>query len=158
MNGTLLLIRKVHTFYFVNLAWECLDELAQFKARLQFRRTHQPGKPTFKQASLKEYNFNWTDSESQVKVHQPRDWFLSQQRLVTLRRGHPKGPEITTVSLQDSTIEITRVSATNKVTVTQIEYSVAGQSRGRVTLCAVYTVHVETRSVSFLVEPQNQGQ
>jgi hypothetical protein len=24
-------------------------------------------------------------------------------------------------------------------------------------LCAVYTVHVETRSVSFLVEPQNQG-
>jgi hypothetical protein len=26
---------------------------------------------------------------------------------------------------------------------------------GRVALCAVYTVHVETRSVSFLVEPQN---
>jgi hypothetical protein len=25
-----------------------LDELAQFKARLQFRRAHQPGKPTFK--------------------------------------------------------------------------------------------------------------
>jgi hypothetical protein len=24
-------------------------------------------------------------------------------------------------------------------------------------LCAVCTVHVETRSVSFLVEPQNQG-
>jgi hypothetical protein len=39
---------------------------------------------------------------SQVKVHQPSDWFLSQQRLVTLRRGHPKGPETITVSLQDS--------------------------------------------------------
>jgi hypothetical protein len=25
------------------------------------------------------------------------------------------------------------------------------------TLCAVCTVHVETRSVGFLVEPQNQG-
>jgi hypothetical protein len=24
-------------------------------------------------------------------------------------------------------------------------------------LCAVYTVHVETRSAGFLVEPQNQG-
>jgi hypothetical protein len=33
----------------------------------------------------------------------------------------------------------------------------AGQSRGRVASCAVYTVHVETRSVGFLVEPQNQG-
>jgi hypothetical protein len=41
--------------------------------------------------------------------------------------------------------------------VAQVEYSVAGRSRGRVTLCAIYTVHVETRSVSFLVEPQNQG-
>jgi hypothetical protein len=29
--------------------------------------------------------------------------------------------------------------------------------RGRVALCAVCTVHVETRSASFLVEPQNQG-
>jgi hypothetical protein len=27
-----------------------------------------------------------------------------------------------------------------------------------VTLCAVCTVHVETRSASFLIEPQNQGQ
>jgi hypothetical protein len=26
-----------------------------------------------------------------------------------------------------------------------------------VTLCTVYTVHVEARNVSFLVEPQNQG-
>jgi hypothetical protein len=26
-----------------------------------------------------------------------------------------------------------------------------------VTLCVVYTVHVETRSTGFLVEPQNQG-
>jgi hypothetical protein len=30
-------------------------------------------------------------------------------------------------------------------------------ARGRVTLCAVCTVHVETRSTHFLVEPQNQG-
>jgi hypothetical protein len=28
----------------------------------------------------------------------------------------------------------------------------------RVALCAVCNMHVETRSVSFLVEPQNQGQ
>jgi hypothetical protein len=27
----------------------------------------------------------------------------------------------------------------------------------QVMLCAVYTVHVETRSTGFLVEPQNQG-
>jgi hypothetical protein len=38
-----------------------------------------------------------------------------------------------------------------------VRYSVAGRSRGRVALCAVCTWHVETRSVSFLVEPQNQG-
>jgi hypothetical protein len=41
--------------------------------------------------------------------------------------------------------------------VTQVEYSVAGRSRGRVTSCAVCTVHVKTKSASFLVEPQNQG-
>jgi hypothetical protein len=34
---------------------------------------------------------------------------------------------------------------------------VAGRSEGRVTSCAVCTVHAETRSTSFLVEPQNQG-
>jgi hypothetical protein len=38
----------------------------------------------------------------QEKVNQPSDWFLSRQRLVTFRRGHPKGLERTTVSLQDS--------------------------------------------------------
>jgi hypothetical protein len=27
---------------------KCLDEQAQFKARLQFKRAHQPSKPTFK--------------------------------------------------------------------------------------------------------------
>jgi hypothetical protein len=41
--------------------------------------------------------------------------------------------------------------------VAQIRYSVADRSRGQVTSCAVYTVHMETRSVGFLVEPQNQG-
>jgi hypothetical protein len=41
--------------------------------------------------------------------------------------------------------------------ITQVGYSVVGRSRGRVTLCVVCTVHVETRSTSFLVEPQNQG-
>jgi hypothetical protein len=39
----------------------------------------------------------------------------------------------------------------------QVGYSVAGRSGGRVTLCAVCTVHKGTRSMSFLVEPQNQG-
>jgi hypothetical protein len=41
--------------------------------------------------------------------------------------------------------------------VAQVGYSLAVRSRGRVTLCAVCAMHVETRSVSFLVEPQNQG-
>jgi hypothetical protein len=40
--------------------------------------------------------------------------------------------------------------------VTQVGYSVAGRSRGQMALYAVCTVHVETRSVGFLVEPQNQ--
>jgi hypothetical protein len=40
----------------------------------------------------------------------------------------------------------------------QVNYSVTRQSIGRVTLCAVSTVHKETMSASFLVEPQNQGQ
>jgi hypothetical protein len=39
----------------------------------------------------------------------------------------------------------------------QVGYSVAGQSRGRVILCVICTMHEETRSVSFLVEPQNKG-
>jgi hypothetical protein len=33
----------------------------------------------------------------------------------------------------------------------QVRYSVAGRSRGRVTLCAICTVHKKTMSVSFLV-------
>jgi hypothetical protein len=33
----------------------------------------------------------------------------------------------------------------------------AGRSGGRVTPCVVCTVHKETRSAGFLVEPQNQG-
>jgi hypothetical protein len=41
--------------------------------------------------------------------------------------------------------------------VAQVGYSVAGRSRGRVTLCMLCTVHVEMKSVSFLVERQNQG-
>jgi hypothetical protein len=40
----------------------------------------------------------------------------------------------------------------------RVRYSVAGRSRGRVTLCAASTVHKETRIVSFLVLPQNHGQ
>jgi hypothetical protein len=41
--------------------------------------------------------------------------------------------------------------------VTQVGYSVAGRSRGQVAMCAVCTVHIETRSAGFLVEPQIQG-
>jgi hypothetical protein len=41
---------------------------------------------------------------------------------------------------------------------TQVGYSVAGWSRGRVALCAVCTWHMEIGSAGFLVEPQNQGQ
>jgi hypothetical protein len=35
--------------------------------------------------------------------------------------------------------------------VAHVGYSVAERSRGQVALCAVCTVHVETRSVGFLV-------
>jgi hypothetical protein len=41
--------------------------------------------------------------------------------------------------------------------VAHVRYSVAGRSRGRVAPCAVCTLHIETRSAGFLVEPQNQG-
>jgi hypothetical protein len=41
--------------------------------------------------------------------------------------------------------------------VTQVGYLVVGRSRGRVVSCAICTVHVETRSADFLVQPQNQG-
>jgi hypothetical protein len=41
--------------------------------------------------------------------------------------------------------------------VAQVRYSVAGRSRGQMSPYAVCTLHVETRSVGFLVEPQNQG-
>jgi hypothetical protein len=40
----------------------------------------------------------------------------------------------------------------------QVGYLVAKRSEGRVTLCAVCTVHKEKRSACFLVCPQNQGQ
>jgi hypothetical protein len=38
-----------------------------------------------------------------------------------------------------------------------VGYLVARRSGGRVTLCAVCTMHVEMRSAGFLVEHQNQG-
>jgi hypothetical protein len=41
--------------------------------------------------------------------------------------------------------------------VAHVGYSMAGRSRDRVVPCAVCIVHVETRTVGFLVEPQNQG-
>jgi hypothetical protein len=44
-----------------------LDKPTQFKARLQFRRAHQPVKPTFKQASPKEYDYNYADSKVKRK-------------------------------------------------------------------------------------------
>jgi hypothetical protein len=40
--------------------------------------------------------------------------------------------------------------------VKHVGYSRAGRSRGWVAPCAVCTWHVETRSASLLVEPQNQ--
>jgi hypothetical protein len=39
----------------------------------------------------------------------------------------------------------------------EVGYSVAGRSRGQLTLCAVSTMHKEMRSVGFLILPQNQG-
>jgi hypothetical protein len=39
----------------------------------------------------------------------------------------------------------------------RVEYSVVGRLGGQVTPCVVCTVHMETKSMCFLVEPQNQG-
>jgi hypothetical protein len=39
--------------------------------------------------------------------------------------------------------------------IAQVGYSVVGRLRGRVALCVVCTVHVEMRSASFFVWPQN---
>jgi hypothetical protein len=39
----------------------------------------------------------------------------------------------------------------------QVGYSVVGRSGGQVTPCAVCTMHKETRSADFLVEPQYHG-
>jgi hypothetical protein len=38
----------------------------------------------------------------------------------------------------------------------QVRYSVVGRSRGRVTLCAICTLHKETKSTCLFVWPQNQ--
>jgi hypothetical protein len=65
---------------------ERLDELAQFKGRLQVRRDHQPNKQTFKQASPNEYGCNCTDSEVKKKFTNPAIGFLSHQGKLTLRR------------------------------------------------------------------------
>jgi hypothetical protein len=46
---------------------ERLDKPAQFKARLQIRRAHQPDKQTFKQASPNECDFKCADSEVKKK-------------------------------------------------------------------------------------------
>jgi hypothetical protein len=56
-----------------------LHEPAQFKARLQFRRAHQPDKRTFKQASPNEYGFDCTDSEVKEKfTNQAFGFFLGK--------------------------------------------------------------------------------
>jgi hypothetical protein len=38
-----------------------------------------------------------------------------------------------------------------------VRYSVTERSRGWMISCVVCTMHMETRSASFLVEPKNQG-
>jgi hypothetical protein len=35
----------------------------------------------------------------------------------------------------------------------QVRYSMVGRSRGQMTLCAACTMHKETRSADFLVQP-----
>jgi hypothetical protein len=40
---------------------------------------------------------------------------------------------------------------------TVVAYSVVGRSRGQVMSCKICTIYKETRSVSFLVEAQNEG-
>jgi hypothetical protein len=39
----------------------------------------------------------------------------------------------------------------------QVRYSIVGRSGGQVMSCAVCTMHKETNSMGFLIEPQNQG-
>jgi hypothetical protein len=74
-----LLIQKARAFYFTTWLEKHLDEPAQFKARLQFRRAHQPDKQTFKQASPNEYGFNCMDSEVKGKfTNQAIGFFLGK--------------------------------------------------------------------------------
>jgi hypothetical protein len=77
---------------------EHLDEPAQFKARLQVRRAHQPDKQNFKQASPNEYGCNCMDSEVKKKFTNLAIDFLSRQIKLMLRRWHPNGLETITVS------------------------------------------------------------
>jgi hypothetical protein len=79
-----------------------MDEPAQFKARLQFRRAHQLGKLAFKQASPKEYGYDLADSEVKRKSTDLAIDFLSRKGMMTLRRRRPKGPLILKGSYQDS--------------------------------------------------------
>jgi hypothetical protein len=48
---------------------------------------------------------------------------------------------------------VTRTMAGGPGIVAQVGYSMAGRWRGRVAPCVVCIVHVETKSVGFLVEP-----
>jgi hypothetical protein len=92
-----------HTFFILQYWLEKrLDELAQFKTRLQFRRAHQLDKPTFKQSSPKEYNFNCMNLEVKRKFTNLAISLLSQQGRVTLRRRHPKVHEHSRMVHQDS--------------------------------------------------------
>jgi hypothetical protein len=47
----------------------------------------------------------------------------------------------------------TRPGAEDRDDQAQVGYSVVGRSEGRVMLCTVCTMHRETRSADFLVEP-----
>jgi hypothetical protein len=52
-------------------------------------------------------------------------------------------------------VQVAGAACHTAMRIAQIGYSVIGRSRVQVVRCAIYTVHVETRSASFLVEPQN---
>jgi hypothetical protein len=69
-----------------------LGELAQFKTRLQFRRAHRLGEPTFNKLHPRSMTSNaWTQRPSK-SLPAWRSVYFHPQGMVMLMRRYPKGP------------------------------------------------------------------
>jgi hypothetical protein len=76
-----------------------LGELAQFKARLQFRRAHRPGKPTINKLHARSTPSIARTQRSRESLSTYRSVLFPSKEWWTLRRRRHKGPWTITVSL-----------------------------------------------------------